>query len=69
MGEGSKMKILARWAKLNHILYTYTVGPMKARNAKTNHPKLGEEVKNDNSSPLDQTQSNFVYIFCGPPEA
>ena len=25
-------------------------------------------VKNENSSPLDQTQANFVYIFCGPPE-
>ena len=52
IGGGSKMKILVRWTKLNQILYTYTVGPQKARNAKTNHPKWG--VQNKNSSPLDQ---------------
>ena len=38
---GSQIKILARWTKLNQILYTYSVGPPKARNAKTNHPKWG----------------------------
>ena len=31
----------AHWTKLNQILYTYSVGPLKARNAKTNHPKWG----------------------------
>ena len=35
------MKILAPLTKLNQILYTYSVGPQKARNAKTNHPKWG----------------------------
>ena len=38
-GGGAKMKILARWTKLNQILYTYSVGPQKPRNAKANHPK------------------------------
>ena len=35
------MKILARWTKLNQILYTYSVGAKMARNAKTNHPNWG----------------------------
>ena len=42
---GSKMKVLARWTKLNQILYTYSVGPLKARNGITNHPKWGEGQK------------------------
>ena len=41
MGKGSKKKILARWTKLNQILYTYSVVPQKARNAKTNDRKWG----------------------------
>ena len=65
---GSKMKILALWTKLNQISYTNSVGPQKARNAKTNHPKWGGRFKNENSSLFDLTQPNFVYIFCGPPE-
>ena len=61
MGAGSKMKILDLSTKLMQILYTYSVNPQKARNTKTNHPKWeGRGVKNENSSPLDQTQLNFV---------
>ena len=41
MGGGSKIKILARWTKLNQILYTYSVGPQKTRDTKSNHPKWG----------------------------
>ena len=67
MGGVSKMKILYLWTKLNKILYTYSMGPQKARNAKTNHPKSGGG-QNENSSPLDQTQPNFVYIISGPPK-
>ena len=33
------MQILALSTKLNQILYTYSVGLRKARNAKTYHPK------------------------------
>ena len=39
------MKILALWAKLNQILYTYSVDTLKARDAKTNHPKWGRGSK------------------------
>ena len=29
---------------------------------------MGGGIKNENSSPFDQTRPNFVYIFCGPPK-
>ena len=35
------MKILARWTKLNQIMYTYSVGTLKTRNAKKNTQKGG----------------------------
>ena len=54
------MKILALWAKLNQILYTYSLGLQKARNAKTNQPKWGRGVKKENSSLFDQTQQDFI---------
>ena len=38
---GSKMKILALSTQFNQIFYKYSVGPQKARNAKTNQPKWG----------------------------
>ena len=57
------MKILVLSTKLNQTSYTYSVDPQKTRNAKTNHPKLGGRFKNENSSPFDQTQPNFVDIF------
>ena len=53
-GGGSKIKILALSAKLNQILYTYSVDPQKARNAKTNHQKWGGGIKNENSRPFDK---------------
>ena len=37
-GEGQK-KNLGPWTKLNQILYTKSVSPLKTKNAKTNHPK------------------------------
>ena len=52
------MKILALSTKLNQILYTYSVGPQKAGNAKTNHPKWGGKNKNSNS--LDQRASSSL---------
>ena len=30
--------------------------------------QTGGRVKSENFGPLDQSQPNFVYIFCGPPE-
>ena len=68
MGGRSKMRILALSTKLNQISYTYSVDPQKARNEQTNHPKGGGGVKNENSSPFDQTQSTFVYKISGPPK-
>ena len=54
------MKILACWTKLNQILYTHSVGP---QNEKIND---GRGVKNENSSPLDQTQPNLYTFSVGP---
>ena len=57
------MKILALWTKLNQILYTYSVGPQKARNTKTQEEEVQEAKSLDQQEARRRRPSQLVSLL------